>query len=112
MEGSNGILNKSPAEIATYISGLSEFEKEILKKHYASVTVNENSNKEDILKAQLGLALSGTDIPINGLWDEKMQELFEYPELAKSLGDFVQNNYETYGGGAFSCGASVGRMLN
>lgn len=74
--------------------------------------MNENSSKDEIIKAQLGLALSGVDIPVDGVWNEKTRELLEYPEVAKSLGDFVQNNYETYGGGAFSCGASVGRMLN
>jgi hypothetical protein len=112
MEGSNGMLNKSPAEIATYISSLGEFERDILKRHYTGINVNENSSKNDIVKAQLGLALSGVDIPVDGVWNQKTRELLEYPELAKSLGDFVENNYASYGGGAFSCGASVGRMLS
>lgn len=112
MEGSNGILGKSPEEISTYIAGLSEFERGILSKHYTSGNVDQNSSPENIKQAQLGLVLSGVNVPVDGVWTEQMAELLEYPALARSLGNYAQNNYLTHAGGKFSCGASVGKMLN
>jgi hypothetical protein len=112
IEWASGILSKSPEEISAYIAGLNDFEKWLLKRYYTASAMNENSSPADIKKTQLGLALSGENIPVDWVWNDKMRELLEYPELAKSLGSFVENNYGSYGWGAFSCGGSVGRMLN
>lgn len=112
IEWVNGLLSKNPADISTYIVWLNNFEKGLLQRHYAGTICDANSNSTDIKKAQLWLALSGVNLAVDGVWNDQMRELLEYPELAKSLGNFVENNYWSYGGGAFSCGASVGRMLN
>jgi hypothetical protein len=112
IEGANGLLSKNPTDISTYIGWLNEFEKGLLQRHYSGATCNANSSPDDIKKAQLWLALSGTNLAVDGVWNDQMRELLEYPELAKSLGNFVENNYSRYGSGAYSCGASVGKMLN
>jgi hypothetical protein len=58
-------VTKSPEEIATFIAGLSQFDKDILTKNYTTISIDANSDSAAIKKAQLGLALNGVVIPVD-----------------------------------------------
>lgn len=112
IEGTDGILKKTPEDIQKYLSTLWDFEKTVLAEHYkSSLNVSHTSSPEAIKNAQLALVLLGKNITIDGRWTEKLRELLWYSEKAKKLAKYVQDNYGRFKSGVNSCWASVGKML-
>ena len=76
MEGSSGILKKSPTEIKELISTLGIFEKTLLKYHYQKyLNISKNAPENDIRKAQFVLSLFGNQVDIDGKWSKNMEQL-------------------------------------